>query len=117
MSIVPHAEPLPTADQAEKVSVQTFDKETGQAPRAATENADLVTAKGNIVTKDGVVYSTNDSDSSLAGNIFADPEVRDYYIKLYENANYECRHVFDADAEWSAEEEKRIVRKLDARGG
>lgn len=87
-----------------------------QAPRVILDNAELVTARGNIVTKDGVVVSTEDSDHSLSTNVFQDPEVRAYYVGVYEKAKYECRHVFDADLTWTKEEEKKIVRKLDWRG-
>lgn len=87
-----------------------------QAPRVVLDNAELVTARGNIVTKDGVVVSTEDSDTSLSTNVFKDPEVRDYYVGVYEKAQYECRHIFDADLTWTKEEEKKIVRKLDWRG-
>lgn len=110
------AEPIPTKDQADTISIQTFAEENRKPPQSISQNAELITAKGNIVTKDGVVFSTQDSDSSLSSNIFADPEVRDYYKKVYEDAQYECRHVFDADATWSEEEEKRVIRKLDYRG-
>ncbi|KAF1816976.1 MFS general substrate transporter [Eremomyces bilateralis CBS 781.70] len=49
----------------------------------------------------------------ISANPFADPQVRDYYIGVYEKAKYECRHAFDADATWTKEEEKKIIRKLD----
>jgi len=88
----------------------------GQAPRAVLEKAELITARGNIVTKEGVVISTEDSDHSLSTNVFQDPEVKAYYVGVYEKAQYECRHVFDADLTWTKEEEKKIVRKLDWRG-
>ncbi|KAH8590990.1 major facilitator superfamily domain-containing protein [Bisporella sp. PMI_857] len=82
-------------------------------PGTLIRDAELVTARGNIVTKDGVVVSTQDSDASLSTNVFADPEVKAYYVAVYEKAQYECRHVFDADLTWTAEEEKKLVRKLD----
>lgn len=85
-------------------------------PAATLEESKLVTAKGNIITKDGAVISTAESDTSLSTNIFADPEIKAYYIGVYEKAKYECRHVFDAEAEWSKEEERKIIRKLDWRG-
>jgi hypothetical protein len=85
-------------------------------PQAILDDADIVTAKGNIITKDGQVISTQESDASLSGNVFADPEVKAYYVGVYEKANYECRHVFDADLTWSKEEEKKIVRRLDWHG-
>lgn len=80
------------------------------------KDAELVTSRGNIVTKDGLVISTEDSSASLSTNIFSDPEVKAYYLGVYENSQYECRHVFDAEATWSEEEEKKLVRRLDMRG-
>ena len=56
------------------------------------------------------------SDSSLSTNIFSDPEIKAYYLDVYEKAKYECRHVFDADFQWSKEEEKALVRRLDWHG-
>lgn len=85
-------------------------------PAALIDNADLVTEKGNVITRDGEVISTRDSDSSLSTNIFSDPEIKAYYLDVYEKAKYECRHVFDADLQWSKEEEKALVRRLDWHG-
>ena len=105
-------------DKSESISSQSNEKfpiET-KAPRAILENADLVTARGNVVTKDGVVISTNDSDSNISVNVFADPEIKAFYVDVYEKSKYECRHVFDADLTWTEEEEKKLVRKLDWHG-
>jgi hypothetical protein len=88
----------------------------GKTPRALFDEAELVTARGNIITKDGAVISTQDSDHSLSTNVFSDPEVKVYYVGVYEKTQYECRHVFDADLTWTKEEERKIVRKLDWRG-
>lgn len=84
-------------------------------PQALVQDAELVTKEGNVITKDGVI-STRDSDASLSTNVFSDPEVKAYYIAVYEKAKYECRHVFDADLTWTKEEEKKLVRKLDWHG-
>ncbi|KAI1822577.1 MFS general substrate transporter [Xylaria intraflava] len=51
----------------------------------------------------------------LKSNPFADPRIAAHWTQVYENSRYECRHVFDPMLEWAPEEEKRIVRKLDAR--
>ncbi|KAF1817455.1 putative pantothenate transporter [Eremomyces bilateralis CBS 781.70] len=83
------------------------------ATKVVLDNAKLVTTKGNIITKDGAIVATGDLDSSDSANPFTDPQIRDYYIGVYEKAKYECRHVFDADATWTEEEEKKIVKKLD----
>jgi hypothetical protein len=84
--------------------------------REILDNAEIITERGNIITKDGVVFSTEDSDSSLSTNIFSDPEIAAHYKAVYENSRYECRHVFDPDLTWTEEEERRLIRKLDWRG-
>ncbi|PVH85136.1 MFS general substrate transporter [Cadophora sp. DSE1049] len=98
-----------SASQRSNDKIDIADKVGG----AVVKEAALVTAKGNIVTKDGRVISTQDDDASLSTNIFADPEVKAYYVDLYEKAQYECRHAFDADLTWTKEEEKKLVRRLD----
>jgi len=79
------------------------------------ESAEVVTERGNVVTKDGIVVSARDSDSSLSTNPFLDPEIEAHFIAVYEGAKYESRHVFDASLTWSKEEEKKLIRKLDWR--
>jgi hypothetical protein len=79
------------------------------------DNTDIVTERGNIITKDGAVISTKGSDS-LSTNNFSDPEITAHYKAVYENARYECRHVFDPDLTWTEEEERKLIRKLDWRG-
>jgi hypothetical protein len=107
---------IPTSAQADSVSIHSIEKPDGIIAKALVDNADLVTAKGNVISKDHTLISTVDSDASLSTNVFADPEVRDYYTKLYEDAKYESRHVFDADATWTEEEEKKVIRRLDWHG-
>ncbi len=51
----------------------------------------------------------------LKTNPFLDPEVSAHWEGVYEEAQYECRHVFDATLTWTEEEEKRVIRKLDWR--
>jgi len=109
----PASEPIPTEDQADSVSIQSIEKNNSNS---LAKDGGVVTAHGNIITKDGVVFSSRNSESSASSNIFTDPEIRDYYKKVYEEAQYECRHVFDADVEWSEAEEKKVVRKLDWHG-
>lgn len=63
-------------------------------------------------------YSSSDNennDSEIGPNPFADPVVAEYYRDLYEKSQYECRSAFDPDFTWTAEEERRLVRKLNWR--
>lgn len=82
---------------------------------------DIVTKSGNIINEDGQVFInpvfSNDSQyyQVLKKNVFKDPEVAAYYRNLYENSQYECRHVFDPDFEWEPEEEKKLKWKLEYR--
>lgn len=56
---------------------------------------------------------TEGSINSTSTNPFDDPKVAQHYRDLYDKAGYECRHVFDPDIEWTAAEERKIVRKID----
>ena len=59
--------------------------------------------------------SVADDVGKTDSNPFLDPKVAEHYRQIYEDAKYECRHVFDPSLEWTAEEEKNVVRKLDWR--
>lgn len=43
---------------------------------------------------------------------FSDPAVAAHWRNIYEKAQYEGRHRFDPDLTWSAQEEKKLVRKV-----
>ena|ERR1700761_4313773 len=102
-------------ENLQDISRSSFEK-IGDIPQAIKQDAELITEKGNVITKEGVVLNTIDSNNSLNKNPFEDPEIKQYFIEVYENSKYECRHVFDAELIWTPEEEKKIVRKLDWRG-
>jgi hypothetical protein len=53
---------------------------------------------------------------STSEHVFSDPAVADYWRLKYEKAGYENRHRFDPEAEWSAEEEKKLVHKVSCIG-
>ena len=71
--------------------------------------------------QDGKVHESIDNPEGLAnlpGHIagsspFSDPKVAAYYVSVYEKSRYEARHVFDPDLEWTKQEERKLVRKLD----
>lgn len=56
---------------------------------------------------------SDEDDPGSDNNPFRSPEVAERWRTKYEEAQYECRHVFDPTLTWSAEEEKKIIRKLD----
>ncbi|PWN40111.1 MFS general substrate transporter [Ceraceosorus guamensis] len=61
--------------------------------------------------------STSDDQSDLGSDkhIFSDPAVAAKWAAVYEESKYECRHRFDPHLTWDAEEERKLVRKLDIR--
>ncbi|KAK8079369.1 allantoate permease [Apiospora hydei] len=67
------------------------------------------------------VHSSQHSDSEAADfqyhgpNPFSDPEAAAHWKKTYEDSQYECRHVFDPTATWTAQEERAVIRKVDWR--
>jgi hypothetical protein len=65
-----------------------------------------------LLKSDGTASSEHSFDEK---NPFSDPKVAEYYKGVYETSQYECREAFDPDLEWTPAEEKKIVRKLDAR--
>ena len=78
------------------------------------EHKDLKTAKTSesAVSSDLSGSEDNDFDSK---DPFNTPENIAHWKQVYEDASYECRHVFDPTLTWTEEEEKKIIRKLDWR--
>ncbi|KAF2420212.1 MFS general substrate transporter [Tothia fuscella] len=103
------------ADEADSNSDSDPEKTSSVIPAAVLKDAELVTQHGHVVTKDGALISVGEDDSDVKSNPFSDPEVKAYYVGVYEKAQYECRHVFDAELTWTEEEEKKLIRKLDWR--
>ncbi|KAI0814021.1 major facilitator superfamily domain-containing protein [Xylaria sp. FL0064] len=69
----------------------------------------------NVSIRTSARTSPSEEDLSFKDNPFADPRSATQWKQVYDDCNYECRHVFDATLDWTEEEEKRIVRKLDWR--
>ncbi|OTB12254.1 hypothetical protein K445DRAFT_199156 [Daldinia sp. EC12] len=46
-------------------------------------------------------------------NPFLDTETTEYWRQVYDNCQYECRHIFNPKLTWSAREERELIRKLD----
>jgi hypothetical protein len=81
-----------------------------QVSTPAKGNAVLVTSSQDDSDHNGPSSSIVEKDVS---NPFSDANVAAHYRALYDSVKYECRHVFDPELEWTAAEERRIVRKLD----
>jgi hypothetical protein len=69
----------------------------------------------------GSTMASSDSSANADGygssdnHIFKDPAVANHWRNVYQQARYENRHRFDPDFTWTAEEERKLVRKIDLR--
>jgi hypothetical protein len=79
---------------------------------ATREVSDEKTTTAIDVT-DPNVNGTLVADHLDHSNPFADPAVAEHYRELYEKSKYESRGVFNPTLEWTKEEERKLVRKLD----
>ncbi|KAF5973091.1 permease [Fusarium coicis] len=70
---------------------------------------------GKTDSEDRRFDSGDETANSSIEHPFSDPEVADRWRKVYENAQYENRHRFDPNFTWTAQEEKKLVRKIDFR--
>lgn len=70
--------------------------------------------KGSAV-KEYVRDSGPEDNDIPSANPFLDEATAEYWRQVYEESQYECRHVFDPHLTWTQEEEKRLIRKLDWR--
>ncbi|KAI0593862.1 major facilitator superfamily domain-containing protein [Biscogniauxia sp. FL1348] len=77
--------------------------------RASLSSADVKQAREQYSS----VLSASEDDIILGNNPFKDPTRAAHWKQVYEDSQYECRHVFDPTITWTEQEEKRIIRKLD----
>ncbi|KAI1655010.1 MFS general substrate transporter [Daldinia decipiens] len=90
--------------------VEASDSDPGPETKEITTK---VTADPGRTSKE--ITSEGDEYGSTDDHIFSDPSVAEYWRAKYEKASYENRHRFDPEYKWTAEEERRLVRKIDAR--
>ncbi|GEQ72882.1 hypothetical protein JCM33374_g6570 [Metschnikowia sp. JCM 33374] len=88
----------------------------GLSKRPESQDSESLSKKKDTINIDSRSISDVESGSSNEEvNPFKDPVVADHYRKLYEKSKYECAIAFDPEFEWTQEEEKALIRKLDYR--
>ncbi|KAI1378359.1 MFS general substrate transporter [Hypoxylon crocopeplum] len=92
--------------KVEKVSDSDPDPDTKETTVEETTNS---SRPSKDVTAEGEDYGSADN------HVFSDPSVAEHWRAVYEKARYENRHRFDPEYKWTAAEERRLVRKIDAR--
>ncbi|EER31281.1 conserved hypothetical protein [Candida tropicalis MYA-3404] len=80
------------------------------------QNSNSPLTKDFIGTKVSYVESGSSLESEeFLKNPFLDPKVEEYYRALYEESKYESYSAFDPQFEWTKEEEKKVVKKINIR--
>ncbi|GEQ68831.1 hypothetical protein JCM33374_g2500 [Metschnikowia sp. JCM 33374] len=88
----------------------------GLSKNTAPRDSDSLSKKNDNVNIDYNSVSDAESASSKSDdNPFKDPTVAEHYRAIYEKCNYECASAFDPEFEWTEEEERALVRKLNWR--
>jgi len=78
----------------------------------ADKNLTGLTNSTSLSEEASVQPTSNQLLGSTDDHIFTDPVIADYWRKVYEKAKYENRHRFDPSYTWTAEEERKLVRKV-----
>lgn len=104
--------PPPPADKTPPGEVETASDKDGVAYSVGPESTQS--------REDGAAAGSGSSSSSSGygssdEHPFSDPEVAARWRDVYEKARYENRHRFDPNYRWTADEEKKLVRKIDRR--
>ena len=71
--------------------------------------------KHDKLTITRVASDSSIESNQLKKNPFLDPQVEEYYRELYTRSGYESYSAFDPTFEWTEEEEKKVIRKLNWR--
>ena len=71
--------------------------------------------KGTKEVIDTIEVDSSYETNQLAKNPFLDPKVEEYYRDLYTKSRYESYSAFDPTFEWTEEEEKKVIWKLNWR--
>ncbi|KAI0905304.1 major facilitator superfamily domain-containing protein [Ustulina deusta] len=88
---------------------------TTSQPIVRSASSSSLDDKGVVSIRSSARSLPSEEDLSLKINPFADPRAATQWKQTYDDCEYECRHVFDATLDWTEEEEKKIIRKLDWR--
>ncbi|KAF3985871.1 hypothetical protein FT663_02112 [Candidozyma haemuli var. vulneris] len=87
-----------------------------QSKRASKESSRDSLEKLKESKSEEVADSDLESQEDPTGpNPFKDPFLAEHYARMYEESKYECRAAFDPHFEWTPEEDKKLMRKVDYR--
>lgn len=94
-----------------KMSYQPLSSKIPEERKGYGSADSSLTASPTALLIENVVLE--DFERPQAANPFLDPETAEYWKKVYDGCDYECRHAFDPTLTWSKREEQELVRKLD----
>lgn len=78
-----------------------------------TTNDPLPNKKEEFKQEVSLELEVSSFEEKLLDHVFLDPVVAEHYRKIYDDHEYECRHLFDPDFTWTPQEERKVVWKND----
>lgn len=86
----------------------------------AVEHSTILDPEKINATADPAAETDTQSGDDLDGpnsqkHVFSDPIAAEHWRNVYEKAGYENRHRFDPEFTWTAEDERKLVRRVDLR--
>lgn len=91
------------------------DKVSDSDPESKETKETALSNDGTSPSRTSKEVAAEEGYGSTDDHIFTDPLVAERWRGVYEKAHYENRHRFDPEYKWTAEEEMRLVRKIDGR--
>lgn len=81
----------------------------------AIESKQVPVARESDTSSSATSKAERPHHGSYEDHAFSNPATAQYWRDRYEDAKYEGRHRFDPSYTWTAEEEKKLIRRLDFR--
>ncbi|KAL1901221.1 hypothetical protein Cpir12675_000587 [Ceratocystis pirilliformis] len=113
MTSWPWSRSLKPRDGADSYSSRHEDD--SKAPNITSAPSKRTSSIATSSSHDVVSQATPHILGSTPNHAFSSPSMAEYWRGVYDKAQYENRHRFDPTFEWTADEEKKLIRKIDIR--
>ncbi|KAL2884902.1 putative transporter YIL166C [Ceratocystis lukuohia] len=113
MTSWPWSRSLKPKDRADSYSSRHEDD--SKAPNITSAPSKRTGSVATSSSHDTGTQATPHVLGSTPNHAFSSPSMAEYWREVYNKAQYENRHRFDPDFEWTADEEKKLIRKIDIR--
>ncbi|KAI0010324.1 MFS general substrate transporter [Xylariaceae sp. FL0662B] len=97
------------------MAIELERKSEEKVPTPETKRVTPRDSSSSGASEDAPSAEVDQEYGSTSTHVFSDPVKAEHWRNIYEKARYENRHRFDPNYTWTAEEEQRLVKKIDFR--